>query len=565
MAGQAEVGALRVRLSMDAGEFEEGTKDAGDALNKFATRIGITAGVAAAASEKIIEYIEKAMNAVIDGLKAGIDRATAFADAADDLGLSIETVAGIATQSRVGVDELSKAIKELNASMVDVASGDATSKAARSFAALGVAVTDVNGQLRPTGDVLNDIADKFATYRDGTQKAALATNVFGQSGDALLDVLNGGAEGIEEFKNKAEDAGIVFDKQLGEAAQNLRENIRELGSGFEIFSNKLATLTLPVIDKLVQKLADTAEGSTLSADLAELMAAAFNNTVAAAHRTIAVIERLSAEFTAYVYNVKSLVTGAWSEIEERNRITAARIEKINGDLNYELQQLFARTHEEQVKAADEHQDKVAAPIIASLQSITEAQREWNKSVADGVALADKIRTPNEILTKSLYNLGDAYDAGKISAERLANAQFAAAMVAQNAYAGMAGNIAGSLEKVFAGSKGVAIASALINTYEAATKALATYPPPFNYVAAAATVAAGMVQVANIRKTTKDGGGGGGGGGGGAAAAPAGPTSVPQSLIVQGLSPGQLLSSEYVKDLAGHLLQAQRDGVQVVLA
>jgi hypothetical protein len=138
------------------------------------------------------------------------------------------------------------------------------------------------------------------------------------------------------------------------------------------------------------------------------------------------------------------------------------------------------------------------------------------------------------------------------------------MVAQNAYAGMAGNIAGSLEKVFAGSKGVAIASALINTYEAATKALATYPPPFNYVAAAATVAAGMVQVANIRKTTKDGGGGGGGGGGSAAAAPAGPSSAPQQLLVQGLTPGQMLSSEYVRDLAGKLLDFQRDGGQVVI-
>jgi len=82
------------------------------------------------------------------------------------------------------------------------------------------------------------------------------------------------------------------------------------------------------------------------------------------------------------------------------------------------------------------------------------------------------------------------------------------------------------------------------------------------VAAAAALAAGFVQVSNIRKTTE-----GGGGGGGAAAAPAaaaGPTSVPQSLIVQGLNPDSLLTGTSVKQLAGMLLDFQRDGGQVVL-
>jgi hypothetical protein len=43
-----------------------------------------------------------------------------------------------------------------------------------------------------------------------------------------------------------------------------------------------------------------------------------------------------------------------------------------------------------------------------------------------------------------------------------------------------------------------IANAIMNTYMGATKALATYPPPFNFIAAAAVVAMGMAQVAQIR-------------------------------------------------------------------
>jgi len=51
---------------------------------------------------------------------------------------------------------------------------------------------------------------------------------------------------------------------------------------------------------------------------------------------------------------------------------------------------------------------------------------------------------------------------------------------------------------FYAAKAFSIAQAIINTYEGATKALAAYPPPFNYIAAAATVAAGLAQVQQIR-------------------------------------------------------------------
>ena len=48
------------------------------------------------------------------------------------------------------------------------------------------------------------------------------------------------------------------------------------------------------------------------------------------------------------------------------------------------------------------------------------------------------------------------------------------------------------------AKIAAIAEATINTYVGATKALASYPPPFNFIAAAAVVASGFAQVAAIR-------------------------------------------------------------------
>lgn len=54
------------------------------------------------------------------------------------------------------------------------------------------------------------------------------------------------------------------------------------------------------------------------------------------------------------------------------------------------------------------------------------------------------------------------------------------------------------KKAFEAAKAFNIANAVMNTYMAATKALASYPPPFNFLAMGAAVAIGLAQVAQIR-------------------------------------------------------------------
>ena len=49
-------------------------------------------------------------------------------------------------------------------------------------------------------------------------------------------------------------------------------------------------------------------------------------------------------------------------------------------------------------------------------------------------------------------------------------------------------------------KALGIADATINTYVGATKALSTLPPPFSYIAAATTIASGLMSVNSILST-----------------------------------------------------------------
>jgi hypothetical protein len=136
----------------------------------------------------------------------------------------------------------------------------------------------------------------------------------------------------------------------------------------------------------------------------------------------------------------------------------------------------------------------------------------------------------------------AYDAqtadNKIRMERaVAETKLAIIGDALGAVADMAGR------ETVAG-KALAVAQATINTYLGATKALATYPPPFGAIAAGVTIAAGMLQVKSILSTKlpsspRPGGGSTGGGGGSAPSAPSIPTmAAPQVQTTGGQNPSQ---------------------------
>ena len=65
-----------------------------------------------------------------------------------------------------------------------------SSRAGKALAAIGV-------QSRDPAQALTEIAQKFATYEDGANKAALAVAIFGKSGAQLLPILKDIAENVD--------------------------------------------------------------------------------------------------------------------------------------------------------------------------------------------------------------------------------------------------------------------------------------------------------------------------------------------------------------------------------
>ena len=100
-------------------------------------------------------------------------------------------------------------------------------------------------------------------------------------------------------------------------------------------------------------------------------------------------------------------------------------------------------------------------------------------------------------------------------------------------------IASIMGEQSAAGKAAAVAAATINTYQAATNALAftPAPPPFPQIAAGVAIASGLMNVKKILSTKTPGPSGGGGGGGSVPTAPSVPTFDP-TLALAGAAGGQ---------------------------
>lgn len=94
----------------------------------------------------------------------------------------------VMSQSGTSIDSMQGGMKSLLANMDKVSEGNKT--AAENFAALGVAVRQNDGTMRSQESVFNDTIRALQEMPDGAEKARLAQELFGKSGQELMPLLN---------------------------------------------------------------------------------------------------------------------------------------------------------------------------------------------------------------------------------------------------------------------------------------------------------------------------------------------------------------------------------------
>lgn len=296
------LGTLTVDLIAKIGGFTRGMTEAERATAKSAKAIEQRAqrmGKALDAAFKVAAaaFVSIGSAAAI-AIKSAVDRADELSKTAQKIGVTTEALSALAYAAEladVDLGTLQGGLARLTKFQNEAASG--TEKNVALFQALGIEFKNVDGTLRNTEEVFRDFAKVFQALPDGANKTALALDVFGKSGANLIPLLNGGAQGLDEMRDKAERLGIVVSTETGKAAEEFNDQLTDLKLASTGLATAIAAELLPDLVDLNQSLQDGTASGDGFASTAENIANGIRGIAAVAGGAFDVIKLLALGIT----------------------------------------------------------------------------------------------------------------------------------------------------------------------------------------------------------------------------------------------------------------------------
>lgn len=199
----------------------------------------------ASAIQDSIDSIKSAFEAF--GVGLGIGEITSFIEETIRSGAELKSLSsqlGVTTEqfqvlkfaageAGIAQDSMDTAITHLTRSIGDAAIG--SKPAIDAFNRIGVGILGAGGQVRPTVDVLQDLAKRLADIPDPATRAATETALFGRSGqdlDLLLHNLSGGLgdayAGMQKFVGQVGDDSIDKLAKMNTQIDEMKDHIHNL-------------------------------------------------------------------------------------------------------------------------------------------------------------------------------------------------------------------------------------------------------------------------------------------------------------------------------------------------
>lgn len=143
-----------------------------------------------------------------------------------------------------------------DASMEDLEAGlrgmeKSITKGGKAFQALGIDLDQLRKQ--SPAEQFGSIADAIAAVRDPTQRAALAMQVLGKGGTALLPMLAGGRKGLNEMAAEAERLGLIMTTAESKSAAAYNDALGTLWEQLKMTAAVIGSAVAPLLTDLLKR------------------------------------------------------------------------------------------------------------------------------------------------------------------------------------------------------------------------------------------------------------------------------------------------------------------------
>jgi hypothetical protein len=420
----ATLGELVVSLSANTAQFTGAmdkaaylSKQRMDDMMKSANQLGAAIGAALVGGAVTFAA---AMKSVVDG-------ADELGKAAQKIGVTTEALSELqyaAELSGLNAESFQCAMSKLNRSIAD---GNPA------FEAMGINVKTAGGELKTADVVIKELSEKFAGYKDGAEKSALAMELMGKKGAEMVPFLNSGAEGLKQMAEEARALGLVISKDVTSQAEAFNDNLTRIGKTQSGLVIQMTSALLPTMQRASEEFLALAKNT----DLVSVPAAAAKTlfqTLAVVGSDVAFVFKMTGQeiggIAAQLASLATLDFKGASLIGDMMKADAAKARTELDAFQARIMNIGAAGEAEGKKA--ETTGGIAAPIVAAAAKATKAAKDIKKSAEEALAaqltkegqrVFEQTRLPMEQLNEEYTRLNKLLEAGAINWDTYARAVF----------------------------------------------------------------------------------------------------------------------------------------------
>ena len=329
----ATLGDLVIKMSLDAAGFQSDMGKAAYQAEKGMAQIVAAGNLAANAITGFalgaVAALGSLAGALPDIARQVAEQADALEESAQAAGMTAQSYQHLqSAMALAGVDaqKFASGIAKLNTSIVAAAQG--SPKVSDAFKRLGISVTDANGNLKTTEEVIRELNTAFKEFPAGPERSALAVELLGRAG-AGAQWIPALTSDLDELKQHAQDAGAVMSEGLRGAAEGFERSSEMLNQSLQGLRNTIAEGLLPAwaafkesMSAMIDQLLTAEERAQAVAVMQDIFRTALRAAAIAIAFVVDVLVEMK-DLLKQVYDTAALaVKGMWALAEAANRVLA---------------------------------------------------------------------------------------------------------------------------------------------------------------------------------------------------------------------------------------------------
>ena len=249
--------SILTKFIADTKDFDNKVNEAKSSITKFAS--GATAAITGAATA-----IATASAAIAKSFWEGANSVAQYGDEIDKtsqkIGFNTEAyqkwdyAMNIAGTS---IKDCTIGLKTMTNKIDDALNGG--EGAIETFQRLGISIDDLQGKTRE--EIFDMTTRSLQNMTDGLEKAAIANDLFGRSGQELMPLFNQTNEELDKLMAEADQYGMVMSQEAVNASAAFQDSLTKLTKTADGAKNRLLGAFLPGLTQVIDGFSDLLTGS----------------------------------------------------------------------------------------------------------------------------------------------------------------------------------------------------------------------------------------------------------------------------------------------------------------